>query len=71
MKNTNTKRPDRKPVIDFIKSKQDEINKLGSFSEYYNDKKLTLKKGDSMFIPAIVKEYSIKGNAFLYKAAIP
>ncbi len=38
MKNKNTKRPNRKPVIDFINSKQSEIDKLGSFSSYYNDK---------------------------------
>jgi mannose-6-phosphate isomerase len=38
---------------------------------YYNNEKLILKKGDSIFIPAIVKEYIIKGDAFLYKAAIP
>ncbi len=38
--NNNNRRPDRKPVIDYINSNKEKIDNLGSFSEYYNDKKL-------------------------------
>jgi mannose-6-phosphate isomerase len=35
------------------------------------NKSVDIKKGMSVLIPAIVKKYSIKGNAVFYKAAVP
>jgi len=36
-----------------------------------NKKTTLIKKGDSVVIPAAVKAYTIKGDAFFYKAAVP
>jgi len=36
-----------------------------------NKKTTIIKKGDSVVIPAAVKAYTIKGDAFFYKAAVP
>jgi mannose-6-phosphate isomerase len=35
------------------------------------NKRIEIKKGVSILIPAVVEKYSIKGNAVLYKAAVP
>jgi mannose-6-phosphate isomerase class I len=36
-----------------------------------NKKTTIIKKGDSVVIPAGVKAYTIEGDAFFYKAAVP
>lgn len=36
-----------------------------------NNLKITLPKGRSVLVPAAVKKYSIKGDATIYKAAVP
>jgi mannose-6-phosphate isomerase len=35
------------------------------------NKRIEIKKGVSILIPAVVEKYSIKGDAVLYKAAVP
>jgi mannose-6-phosphate isomerase len=43
----------------------------GICADIRGDGHLEFKKGDSLFIPAAVGQYTITGNATLYKAAVP
>jgi mannose-6-phosphate isomerase len=40
-------------------------------TDFAETKQVNIKKGMSILIPAAVKNYSIKGNAVLYKASVP